>query len=265
MTEIVRPDAQTIDALQSALDKGWPADPAPLLAALKTYRAAIEGLRSATAQPLPRLSAEQLATLRLAVGLTLVDGMGALARGEADLATRDTVAVLTLGVGLVHGKDVGEQVVGAGCISRAASLGARLPPSDALRAAAAASLPTLSAIREAERTRFLDAAHKAAEADRSLAPHVEKAARSLADEYYGPDASDEKVRARFDVLATRIGNVYGVLDPARVTSMLPIPAPPPDRLGADVAAVVLCIHWPDARLLLVRYGEALGQLEKMRR
>lgn len=275
---IVGPDKETMDLVQRVVDEGWTgATPArPLDELLRRNEPALDALQRAADCPDCDFrggglvgSRVQLSAFRLVLALAIV-------RGERGLpaAGRDARTLLSVGRHLLGSRATGLRIIGAAAISRGSALAGRVEGSD--RGALGAWLQTYalappSEVVQGEKTRYLDMAADAARTDASLAPHAQRAALALAADFYDPllrplaPAEAEALQSRFEALYTKLGNRYGQMDPRKVTELIPLPAPPPQQLGEAMAGLVLCSAWPDARMLVKRYAEALKKLDEARR
>lgn len=265
----VLPEPKVLDALQRALDEGWPApsDAAPLVDALARNAEALAAFRRAVeagACDLPvdgNALRQSLSRLRLALALTLLDGLRACAEQQPETVTADLNTLAAAARALIAAAVTPPRVVGLSVIPRMVALAKR-----AGRPTPGLSLPPAPDLAAFEKAQYLAAAARAGASDRSLEPHVVRAADALATEYIDPlarplSAADaEALSDRFTTMYSQHGSRYRDMDPRQVTEMIPMPVPPPAQLGRTVAEVVLCRRYLDTRLLFRVYGEAVKAL-----
>lgn len=266
----VLPDAKVVDALQKALDDGaWPtgAEAASLSDCLARNAEALAAFRRAAEAGACDLPVDEtplrqsLARLRLALALTLLDGLRASAEHHPETVDADLHTLAAATRMLIAAPATPPRVVGLSVITRMAALAKRAgSPMPSL------SLPTAAELAAFEKAQYLAVAARAGASDRGLEPHVLRAAQALASEYIDPlarptSAADaEALSDRFTTMYSEHGSRYRDMTPTQVTEMIPMPVPPPDKLGRTVAEVVLCRRYLDTRLLFRLYGEAVKAL-----
>lgn len=264
------PSKAVVDALQRALDDGWPSGPDAVLlgevltrnaGAIEAFRHAVDGGTWVPPHSSQATLREALTRLRLAIAFLIIDGMRAASAGQTETAARDLQAAATVARTLVAVPFTPLRIVGFSACARAAAFARRAGLSLPVVA-----LPSAADLVSSEKAQFLDAAEQAARLDGSLRPHVLTAAARLAETYYDPlgrprsAAEAEALQERFVALYSELGSRYGEMEPRKVLELIPVPVPPPPRLGETVAAVVLCRRYLDTRQLLRLRDEAAKAL-----
>lgn len=265
LATVVSPDPPVVDVLQKALDGAWPApsDAAPLIDCLARNTEGLAAFRHAVADGVCDLPVDgsalrpSLSRLRLALALTLLDGLRASAEHHPETVEADLATLAAATRMLVAAPVTPLRVVGFSIVPRMAALAKR-----AGCPVPAVSLPSVADLAAFEKSKYLAAAARAGASDRGLEPHIVRAATALATEYIDPlarpltAAEAEALADRFTTMYSEHGSRYRDMDPSQVTEMIPMPVPSPETLGKMVAEVVLCGRYLDTRLLFRVYGEA---------